>query len=145
MIGESGGPVYYKTSDSLTNWDYQTKGKKLTGTGGEFTGCTPYCVWTPAGGPHGTVVACGRFGSSSTRAQSKIFLSNDLGKTWRAIDNPLVWGYPNAEGYNPNYAYSLGFMVGTDGAVYHIANAFPDKETDRYKYTQLKMCKIIIE
>ena len=145
MIGESGGPVYYKTSDSLTNWDYQTKGKKLTGTGGEFTGCTPYCVWTPAGGPHGTVVACGRFGSSSTRTQSKIFLSNDLGKTWRAIDNPLVWGYPNAEGYNPNYAYSLGFMVGTDGAVYHIANAFPDKETDRYKYTQLKMCKIIIE
>ena len=145
MIGESGGPVYYKTSDSLTNWDYESKGKKLYGPDGEFTGCTPYCVWTPAGGPHGTVVACGRFGkASSPKTQSKIFLSNDLGKTWRTIDNPLVWDYLESKDSNPNYADSLGFMVDSDGAVYHIANCFPNDESQKYIYSNLMVCKIII-
>ena len=145
MIGLSGGPVYYKTSDSLTNWDYESLGTRIIGKDGEVTGWTPYCVWTPAGGIHGTVVACGRSGDTGYQTQSKIFLSNDLGKTWRAIDNPLVWDYPVETGYNPNYSYSLGFMVGSDGALYHIANCFPENEKDNYKYTQLRMCKIIID
>ncbi len=145
MIGLSGGPIYYKTSKSLTDWDYESLGTRIIGKEGEITGWTPYCVWTPAGGPHGTVIACGRSGDTGFQTQSRIFLSNDLGKTWRTIKNPLFWDYPVETGYNPNYSYSLGFMVGSDGAVYHITNCFPEKEEDNYKYTQLRMCKIIID
>lgn len=139
MIGMPGGPVYYKTSKSLTKWNYESLGTKLTDKNREFTGCTPYCTWTPAGGPHGTVIACGRFGDQNCRTQSKIFLSGDLGKTWTAVENPLKWDYLQSSG--ANYAYSFGFGVASDGSVFHIANCFPADEKQKYIHSALTFCR----
>ena len=142
VIGIQGGPVYYKTSKSLTEWDYASLGTKMKSTGGDITGCTPYCTWTPEGGSHGTVIACGRFGDINYKEQSKLFLSSDLGKTWVALENPLKWDYHQSS--NANYAYSLGFSVSADGSVYHIANCFPSDAEKKYIHSELTLCRFQI-
>ena len=141
MIGETAGPVYYKVSESLTEWaDYNSKGTLLkAGTLG-FTGCTPYCEWTPAGGPYGTVIAAGRFGNAEMTEGSDLFVSFDLGKTWYTIENPLEYDYHQSS--NANYAYSFGFFAGSDGCIYYINNTFPKATAQKYQYSNLKFAKI---
>ncbi len=151
MIEELGGPVYVKTSDSLTDWDPLDKGTGVTGTNGEFTGCTPYCTWTPAGGEYGTIIAAGRFsrpdwyiadGDNKRGDGSKLFASFDLGKTWHAFENPLPYDYHLDS--SANYAYSLGFFTGTDGSIYYVNNVFPDYRLNKYLYADMKMAKLKI-
>ena len=142
MIGEDGGPVYVKTSDSLTKWDAEDKGKKITTAEGDFTGCTPYCAWTPAGGKYGTVIAAGRFAKRSTNEGSKLFVSYDLGETWYGFENPLPYDYKKSS--NANYAYSFGFFAGSDGCIYYVNNCFPDIKSHVYTYSDMKMAKIKI-
>ena len=140
MIREEGGPVYVKTSDSLTKWDAEDKGKKITTAEGDFTGCTPYCAWTPAGGKYGAVIAAGRFAEKSTKEGSKLFVSYDLGETWYAFENPLPYDYKTRSG--ANYAYSFGFYTGSDGSVYYVNNCFPDFSEHKYIYADMKMAKL---
>ena len=141
-----GGPVYYKVSDSLTEWDYKTVGTRLISDKRYVSGHTPYCTWTPDGGEYGTVIAagrCGGTGSTDYKIQSKLFLSFDLGETWTVMDNPLIYDYK--EGFEgPNYAYSFGFSVGSDGSIYHINNVFPKTEQQIYKSADLQFVKIKI-
>lgn len=142
MIGETAGPVYYKVSKSLTEWeDANSKGTLLTAGKLGFTGCTPYCEWTPAGGPYGTVIAAGRFGNKEMTEGSDLFLSFDLGKTWQTIDNPLEYDYHQSSG--ANYAYSFGFFTASDG-FYYINNVFPKSPAQKYQYSVLKFAKITL-
>lgn len=141
MIGQQGGPVYYKTSKSLTEWeDANSLGKLVTTRNKRFTGCTPYCEWTPAGGPLGTVIAAGRFGSPATNTSSDLFVSFDLGETWYTIEAPLEFDYAKESG--ANYAYSFGFFTGSDGSIYYINNVFPNNASQKYEYCVLKFAKI---
>ena len=143
MIGQAGGPVYTKVSDSLTDWgDGSDLGKKITSTTASFTGCTPYCAWTPAGGEYGTVIAAGRFGDSGVSTMSDLFLSFDLGKTWYSFENPLPYGYEKPT--SANYAYSFGFFCDADGYIYYVNNVFPDEKYMLYTYSDMKMAKIKI-
>lgn len=144
MIGEQGGPVYYKTSKKLTEWeDVQSKGTLITAGIKGFTGCTPYCEWTPAGGPMGTVIAAGRFGNAEVTTSSDLYLSFDLGKTWTPLPSPLEFDYAQESG--ANYAYSFGFFAGSDGSIYYINNVFPDKEELHYQFSELKIAKIKLD
>ncbi|MBP3333676.1 MAG: exo-alpha-sialidase [Clostridia bacterium] len=144
MIGQKRGPVYYKVSKSLTEWeDYESLGTRITTASGDFTGCTPYCEWTPLGGKYGTVIAAGRFGSEEIGASSDLFLSFDLGKSWSPIKSPLEFDYMQRSG--ANYAYSFGFFTASDGSVYYINNVFPDEEEMKYKCSALKVAKITLD
>ena len=144
MIGEQGGPVYYKTSKKLTEWDDpQSKGTLITAGIKGFTGCTPYCEWTPAGGPMGTVIAAGRFGSEDVTTSSDLYLSFDLGKSWQPIKAPLEFDYAKESG--ANYAYSFGFFTGSDGSIYYINNVFPDDPQYHYQFSELKIAKIRLD
>ncbi len=144
MIGQEAGPVYYKTSKSLTEWeDAESLGTLLTAPNNSFSGCTPYCEWTPAGGPYGTVFAAGRFGNKEMTNSSDLFLSFDLGKTWHTIPAPLEFDYVQSSG--ANYAYSFGFFQGSDGSMYYINNVFPDDPAFRYQYSELKIAKITLD
>ena len=144
MIGEQGGPVYYKTSQKLTEWENaESKGTLITAGIKGFTGCTPYCEWTPAGGPMGTVIAAGRFGDANVTTSSDLYLSFDLGKTWQPIPCPLEFDYAQESG--ANYSYSFGFFAGSDGSIYYISNVFPDKEEYHYQYSELKIAKITFD
>ena len=146
MIGQQMGPVYYKVSKSLTEWeDYESLGTRITTANGDFTGCTPYCEWTPAGGEYGTVIAAGRHGDLSGVAGSKLFLSFDLGKTWHAIENPLPYDYKDKIDPGCNYAYSFGFFAGSDGSIYYINDVFPGHESQNYRYMTLKFAKITLD
>ncbi len=146
MIGQTRGPVYYKVSKSLTEWeDYESLGTRITTANGDFTGCTPYCEWTPAGGEYGTVIAAGRFGDLSGVAGSKLFLSFDLGETWHAIENPLPYDYKDKIDPGCNYAYSFGFFTGSDGSIYYINDVFPGHESQNYRYMTLKFAKITLD
>ncbi|MBE6608475.1 MAG: exo-alpha-sialidase [Ruminococcaceae bacterium] len=146
MIGQQMGPVYYKVSKSLTEWkDYESLGKKITTSSGDFTGCTPYCEWTPAGGPYGTVIAAGRHGDLSGVAGSKLFLSFDLGETWQSIENPLPYDYKDKIDPGCNYAYSFGFFAASDGTIFYINDVFPGHESQNYKYMCLKFAKIKLD
>ena len=146
LLGDKteGGPVCFKTSDSLTEWDYASVGTRLTSTGGDASGYTPYCACTPDGGEYGTVIAAGRRAgpTPSYNDQSKLFLSFDLGKTWHVMDNPLEYDYNQSS--NANYAYSFGFSVGSDGTLYHINNVFPKNQAQKYKSADLQFVKIKI-
>lgn len=144
MIGQEAGPVYYKTSKSLTEWeDAESLGTLLTAPNNSFSGCTPYCEWTPAGGPYGTVIAAGRFGNKEMTNSSDLFLSFDLGKTWHTIPAPLEFDYAQSSG--ANYAYSFGFFTGSDGSIYYINNVFPDNPEYHYQYSELKFAKITLD
>ena len=108
-----------------------------------FTGCTPYCEWTPAGGPYGTVIAAGRFGNKEMTEGSDLFVSFDLGKTWKTIPNPLQYDYHQSS--DANYAYSFGFFAGADGSIYYINNVFPKNTAQKYKYGNLRFAKILLD
>ena len=141
MIGQTAGPVYYKVSKSLTEWeDYASDGTLLKAGSLGFTGCTPYCEWTPAGGPYGTVIAAGRFGNAEMTEGSDLFVSFDLGENWYTIDNPLEYDYHQSSG--ANYAYSFGFFTGSDGSLYYINNVFPKSAALKYQYSTLRFAKI---
>ena len=151
MIGELGGPIYVKRSDSLTSWDYEAKGTQVTDADKNFTGCTPYCTWTPDGGEYGTVIAAGRFsrpdwytsdGDNKQGDGSRLFVSFDLGNTWQSIENPLPYDYNKDE--SANYTYSLGFFTGSDGSVYYVNNVFPNFKAHKYVYADLKVAKLKI-
>ena len=147
MIGQDGGPTYVKTSDSLTDWgDGSELGHRVATDLGDVTGCTPYIEWTPAGGEYGTVICAGRFGGNKNigHVMSKLFLSFDLGKNWYAFENPLEYNYDFDNWTTPNFAYSFGFFVGSDGSIYYINNVEPAIEADKQLCSDLKMAKIKI-
>ena len=53
--------------------------------------------------------------------------------------------YDYQEGFDgPNYAYSFGFSLASDGSIYHINNVFPKTEQQIYKSADLQFVKIKI-
>ncbi|PGH11814.1 hypothetical protein AJ80_06972 [Polytolypa hystricis UAMH7299] len=82
--GISGGykfPVYFRKSRDPTRFDAAAHTLVRT-DGGVVPEGSPYVVWTPFGGPRGTVIiSCG--------TRSEIFVNNNLGEgEWRLIGTP---------------------------------------------------------
>ncbi|GAB7341087.1 hypothetical protein MBLNU457_7402t1 [Dothideomycetes sp. NU457] len=80
--------VYYRVSDSPLTFD-EAEGHVVESPDGTVPVSSPYNVWTPVGGPNGTiVVSCGTL--------SQIFLNTELGavgSTWTKVDTPEGTSY----------------------------------------------------
>ena len=137
MVGESGVPIYWRTSDDGINWgDANWKGNlisvndKITDllSGREmdtvaFPGSSPYAVWTPKGGANGTLYVTSQRtnytqGSPADRAVNNMFVSYDLGATWQKIKHPLTYTQDN----NMRPAYSNSMTISNDGNYMYVVN-----------------------
>ncbi len=137
MVGESGVPIYWRTSDDGINWgNANWKGNlisvndKITDllSGREmdtvaFPGSSPYAVWTPKGGTNGTLYVTSQRtnytqGSPADRAVNNMFVSYDLGATWQKIKHPLTYTQDN----NMRPAYSNSMTISNDGNYMYVVN-----------------------
>ncbi len=91
-----GCPIYCKVTDDITDWNPSDIGKPLP-VSGVTPGSGPWCAWTPAGGECGTLIATSAYGTSD----SKIYVSFDYGKSFEAIENPIVRETGSGYGYFP--------------------------------------------
>ena len=135
--------ICYKISDKITEWSPKKAGTLIKGKDGEMLYQTPWCCWTPSGGEKGTIVLTGMKGSISTPEKCKLFFSNDLGKTWYALNNPFE--YDKQKDGKTLYSYSPCLFTDKDGSVYYVNNVFPDDVKLRYLRTSLKFTKLMFE
>ncbi|MBE6608639.1 MAG: exo-alpha-sialidase [Ruminococcaceae bacterium] len=107
-----GCPIYYKITDDITKWDASDVGEPLTA--GTYTmGSAPWCAWSPVGGECGTLIVTAKYGSETP---NKILVSNDYGKSFNVIENPLPHSADNGLGYSASLFFS------SDGATLFYAN-----------------------
>lgn len=113
MFGDwDGCPIYYKTSDSISDWNASDTGKPLVGQGDYYFGSAPWCIWTPVGGECGTLIVTAVYGKENP---NRILLSFDYGKTFEAVENPL----PHTDGRG---GYSASLFLSADGKTLYYAN-----------------------
>ena len=139
--------VYYKTTKDITNWNPSDPGTLLTAkiNGKDYmTASSPCCVWTPAGGECGTLLAQGRreFG---IRGTNPMFVSYDYGKTWSTIEAPMPYDwYTSASagaGGNDSIGYRPIMVLGADPSVIHYVNII---ETDYVKGSKMQYVRLKI-
>lgn len=128
IVGMSGNPVYYKTTDDPTDWGDPADTGTLIRDGKKTLAATPWCTWIPAGGDCGTLIVTGwRMASGKSNTGSDIFLSYDYGKTWTTMDNYYSYEWHND---NDTWGYSASLFFSQDGeTLYYMAN--PKGDTDR--------------
>ena len=123
-----GCPIYYKTSDSIADWDASEIGTQLIGQGGYYFGSAPGCIWTPIGGECGTLIVTAVYGKENP---NRILLSFDYGKTFEAVDNPL----PHTDGRG---GYSASLFLSADGKTIFYANNVDGKgEKSRIDFARI--------
>lgn len=92
--------VWVKTSHDGVNWGSATDwGEPVETADGHYLSGTPDTTWSPAGGPHGTLIATGHEvyteSNQTTLAPESgkvIFINNDLGHgPWYELSSPLQW------------------------------------------------------
>lgn len=99
----SGYPVYYKTADSLNEWNCTDKGTPLISKGGRTAGSAPSCIWIPAGGKNGTLIVSGKYGNGK---ENDLFISSDYGESFRIMKNPLNYSDKQGFGYHASFCWS---------------------------------------
>ena len=147
-VGDTRGCfVYYKTTKDITNWNPSDPGTLLTAkvNGKDYmTLATPCCVWTPAGGPCGTLFVQGRkeFGIEGT---NRMFVSFDYGKTWDTIEPPLPYDWRTSENAGDNGNKVIGYrpimVLGSDPSVIHYVNVV---ESDYVKGSKIQYARLRI-
>jgi hypothetical protein len=95
--------THFRTSQDGDNWgDYRDYGTLIQDRWRQYPNATPYIVWSPWGGPNGTLIASGRS-----------IIRDDLGPTgngvminrnngqglWTLIETPIVYN-PALDGYS---------------------------------------------
>lgn len=121
--GEYDGPnpVYVKRSPDGLDWgDAEDLGEPIRSARGAFPGATPYVVWSPAGGPLGTIVVSARDLFSSDGGGRVLFMNRDLGRgPWEELLMPVQYA-----GGNDHAGWSQGMLVSEDGQrVLHLASS----------------------
>lgn len=125
-----GCPIYYKTSDSIADWNASEIGTQLIGQEGYYFGSAPWCIWTPAGGECGTLIVTAVYGKQSP---NRILLSFDYGKTFEAVENPLP--YTDGRG-----GYSASLFLSADGKTLFYANNVDGKgEKSRIDFARIEI------
>ncbi len=102
------GQVYYKKTTDLNDWgDPSDLGTMIKSGKLEIMGA-PACVWVPAGGECGTLIVSGKEDNSKTE-EHRIMVSNDYGKTWVTMANPLPYNRGDADksGKSPTFFAAL--------------------------------------
>lgn len=113
----AGNPVYYKLSTDGIDWGNSSlPGTKLMSVDGVTPGASPYNVWSPNGGPNGTLVVSAEFQTPASERGSHFFVSHDHARTWTRLVQPLPYALPRT-------GYSQGLAVGLDhGTLYAVNN-----------------------
>ena len=124
MCYEFGGngdyPVYFKTSDSIDEWDSADIGTQIISKGKKTIGSAPSCIWIPDGGRNGTLIVSGKYGSGK---ENDLFISSNFGKSFRIMKNPLDYSDKPGFGYHASF-----FRSDDDGKLYY-ANTVDYTET----------------
>lgn len=135
--------IYYKTTKDITKWNPTDPGTLLEANveGKSYTaGSSPSCVWTPAGGECGTLLATGRrqYGGDGT---NRVFVSFDYGKTWDTMENPLPYDWYNSLDLTDRIGYRPIMVLGADPSVIHYVNTTdtPGRRVSRIQYAKLKV------
>ena len=118
----SGDRIYYKTTKDITSWNPDDPGTVLKA--GAYTGgSAPSCLWIPAGGECGTLIATATWEMNGD-GKHRIFVSFDYGETWTTMKNPLpyVTGTDSNDGSGSRIGYSPSFALGSDGRTVYYLN-----------------------
>ena len=128
--------VYYKITDDITSWNPSDPGKLLK-VGNYSMGSAPWCIWTPAGGECGTLIATGMWEVTGGDGKQRMFVSFDYGQTWDLMTNPL--DYIVNESYK--VGYSPSFALGSDPSVIYYMNTTNASVSDvkRMQFARLKI------
>lgn len=139
MVGMPSNPVYFKTTDDLSDWgDPSENGTRVQTPDGVGIGSTPYCAWIPAGSDCGTLMVTAKnMAGGRSDTGTDWLISADYGRTFTAIPNPL----PYREG-EFRYAYSPCIFPAADGqTVYYVNNINSEAVPSKAKM-QLAILKI---
>lgn len=109
-------PLYYRISSDPEGFLDAEHHKLIVSSGIQPTS-SPYVVWTPYGGKHGTIIA-------SSGTQSTLFINQALGEgEWTEIESPEGHSYTRSlrvlEGHNGRYLLvnGGGVLSGTSNSV----------------------------
>ncbi|KAJ5089629.1 Neuraminidase [Penicillium argentinense] len=109
-------PLYYRISSDPENFASAPDNKLIVSSGTKPTS-SPYVVWTPYGGKHGTIIA-------SSGTQSTLFINKALGEgEWTEIESPEAHSYTRSlrvlEGNGGRYLLvnGGGVLQGTSNSV----------------------------
>jgi hypothetical protein len=89
--------VYYRIADDPLSFN-SAPGQVLRATDGTVPDASPYVVWTPFGGPNGTIVV-------SAASNSEVFLNTGLaanGSSWLKTPTPATAAYSRNLAVMPN-------------------------------------------
>lgn len=109
-------PLYYRIASDPEKFG-SAEHKKLIVSSGTKPTSSPYVVWTPYGGKHGTLIA-------SAGTQSTLFINKNLGEgEWTEIESPEGHSYTRSlrvlKGHNGRYLLvnGGGVLLGTSNSV----------------------------
>jgi len=138
---EGGHRIYYKKTKDITNWDPSSPGKVLK-SGNYSGGSAPSCVWIPAGGECGTLIASAMWEANGDGTH-RLFVSFDYGESWTTMENPLPYttGTDATNGGNSRIGYSPSFALGADGMTVYYLNTtnIPETGKRRMQFTSFKI------
>lgn len=113
-----GNPVMYRTSADGLNFGDPSDLGRLLASGKKALGSAPYCVWTPVGGKHGTLVVSGTFmRSGSSNTGTDYFISRDNGASWETLPHSIPY-----DASVDHCGYSNCMAISTDGRILYSMN-----------------------
>ena len=137
-----GNPTYAKRTRDLDDWgDISDYGTEVLSVNGNSFGSSPWCAWSPVGGPCGTLVVTGKHKvqNNDKKDAPALFLSFDYGKTYIELENPIGYTYneDNRSGYSPCVMFSA------DGKTLYYATNPPKRSNESQAYVAMVRIEII--
>ncbi len=121
---------FYKKTKDITSWNPSDPGKAIQTADGYYGISAPSCLWIPAGGECGTLIATG---TGDTDGSHRIFVSFDYGETWTTMKNPFTYNKKNDATEAGRIGYSPSFVLGADGHTVYALCTTDVPETGRYR------------
>lgn len=95
-------PVYFKTSDSIDEWNATDTGRQLKAGMNKTAVSAPSCVWIPVG-KNGALIVSGK---SVSGKGNDLFVSFNYGKKFTVMKNPLEYSDKRGFGYHAAFYWS---------------------------------------
>ena len=85
--------VYIKFSNDATNWGSASNpGTAIQTASGAYVGATPYIMWSPFGGPNGTLIVSGQNIINTPNTDRELLINTNLGQgNWTMIPAAVQW------------------------------------------------------